>query len=116
MSEWLKDHAWKECVGETLPWVRIPLSPPLHSLRSFVAVRVVFRLARGSRARRDSARIPSSLLLHSLRSFVAVRVVFRSARGAHARRDSGRIRLSPPTFATRSLRSRVPLASQNKRC
>ena len=28
MSEWLKAHAWKECVGETLPWVRIPLSPP----------------------------------------------------------------------------------------
>src|SRR3954454_21479593 len=31
MSEWLKEHAWKACVGETLPWVRIPLSPPdLH--------------------------------------------------------------------------------------
>src|SRR6187401_1326978 len=29
MSEWLKEHAWKACVGETLPWVRIPLSPPL---------------------------------------------------------------------------------------
>ena len=26
MSEWLKEHAWKACVGETLPWVRIPLS------------------------------------------------------------------------------------------
>src|SRR5207249_4069837 len=30
MSEWLKEHAWKACVGETLPWVRIPLSPPAH--------------------------------------------------------------------------------------
>src|SRR5687768_3504198 len=30
MSEWLKEHAWKACVGETLPWVRIPLSPPLQ--------------------------------------------------------------------------------------
>src|SRR5258708_39394334 len=29
MSEWLKEHAWKACVGETLPWVRIPLSPPV---------------------------------------------------------------------------------------
>src|SRR5262245_58828122 len=28
MSEWLKEHAWKACVGETLPCVRIPLSPP----------------------------------------------------------------------------------------
>jgi hypothetical protein len=39
MSEWLKEHAWKACVGETLPWVRIPLSPPTsllnaHSLAS----------------------------------------------------------------------------------
>ena len=30
MSEWLKEHAWKACVGVILlPWVRIPLSPPL---------------------------------------------------------------------------------------
>lgn len=28
MSEWLKEHAWKACVGATLPGVRIPLSPP----------------------------------------------------------------------------------------
>ena len=33
MSEWLKEHAWKACVGETLPWVRIPLSPPIHRPR-----------------------------------------------------------------------------------
>ena len=32
MSEWLKEHAWKACVGETLPWVRIPLSPPSKTL------------------------------------------------------------------------------------
>ena len=31
MSEWLKEHAWKACVGETLPWVRIPLSPPTEA-------------------------------------------------------------------------------------
>jgi hypothetical protein len=35
MSEWLKEHAWKACVGETLPWVRIPLSPPAHIPRFF---------------------------------------------------------------------------------
>ena len=28
MSEWFKEHAWKVCVGESLPRVRIPLSPP----------------------------------------------------------------------------------------
>ncbi len=27
MSEWLKEHDWKSCVGVTPPWVRIPLSP-----------------------------------------------------------------------------------------
>ena len=28
MSEWLKEHAWKACVRATVPWVRIPSSPP----------------------------------------------------------------------------------------
>ena len=35
MSEWLKEHAWKACVGETLPWVRIPLSPPIPRFVGF---------------------------------------------------------------------------------
>jgi hypothetical protein len=29
MSEWSIEHAWKACVGETLPRVRIPFSPPI---------------------------------------------------------------------------------------
>ena len=33
MSEWLKEHAWKACVGEILPRVRIPLSPPSFGVR-----------------------------------------------------------------------------------
>ena len=28
VAEWLKAHAWKACIGETLSWVRIPFSPP----------------------------------------------------------------------------------------
>jgi hypothetical protein len=28
MAEWLKAHAWKACLGETLTRVRIPVSPP----------------------------------------------------------------------------------------
>ncbi len=28
MAEWTKAQHWKCCVGATLPWVRIPLSPP----------------------------------------------------------------------------------------
>ena len=38
MSEWLKEHAWKACVGETLPWVRIPLSPPVPTLQFSSAI------------------------------------------------------------------------------
>jgi hypothetical protein len=36
VSERFKEHAWKACVGETQPWVRIPPSPPT-SLRSFLS-------------------------------------------------------------------------------
>ena len=28
MAEWFKAHAWNACIGATLSWVRIPLSPP----------------------------------------------------------------------------------------
>src|SRR5216683_8215992 len=42
MAEWLKAHAWKACVRETVPWVRIPLSPPdiieIYSKYSFLMV------------------------------------------------------------------------------
>ena len=31
MSEWFKEQAWKVCVRATVPWVRIPLSPPPNS-------------------------------------------------------------------------------------
>ncbi len=30
VSEWLKVHAWKACVGASLPGVRISPSPPFH--------------------------------------------------------------------------------------
>jgi hypothetical protein len=29
MSEWLKEHAWKVCMRETVSRVRIPLSPQI---------------------------------------------------------------------------------------
>ena len=32
VAEWLKAHAWKACIEETLSWVRIPFSPPLIKL------------------------------------------------------------------------------------
>lgn len=37
MAEWLKAHAWKACVRETVPWVRIPLSPPLPEESLFLS-------------------------------------------------------------------------------
>ena len=67
MSEWLKEHAWKACVGETLPWVRIPLSPPIpprpraqgiHTLRDagrgtgYTASTVLLSWTRGTSAGR----------------------------------------------------------------
>src|SRR6516162_492914 len=34
VAEWLKAHAWKACIRETVSWVRIPPSPPVK-LRLF---------------------------------------------------------------------------------
>ncbi len=33
MAERLKAHAWKACVRESVPWVRIPLLPPEYRLK-----------------------------------------------------------------------------------
>jgi hypothetical protein len=38
MAEWLKAHAWKACVRETVPWVRIPLSPPTPHSPEFASI------------------------------------------------------------------------------
>ena len=43
MAEWLKAHAWKACIGETLSRVRIPVSPPEsrgRSRKAEISVRV----------------------------------------------------------------------------
>ena len=32
MAEWLKAHAWKACIRETVSWVRIPLPPLIGDL------------------------------------------------------------------------------------
>jgi hypothetical protein len=68
MAEWLKAHAWKACVRETVPWVRIPLSPPEYSPKSLQSPRV-FLSARDGAAQispgacKNSGRIrdPSTL-------------------------------------------------------
>ena len=43
MAEWLKAHAWKACVRETVPWVRIPLSPPVLTRKPFKILRKTAR-------------------------------------------------------------------------
>src|SRR5580693_6167757 len=55
MAEWLKAHAWKACVRETVPWVRIPLSPPF--LRHGAPLYPIVRIHRESAEDlRDAAR------------------------------------------------------------
>ena len=36
VSERSKEHAWKACVRATVPWVRIPLSPPALMLAEYL--------------------------------------------------------------------------------
>ena len=36
MAEWFKAQAWKACVLSKVPWVRIPLSPPLKFLNKIL--------------------------------------------------------------------------------
>ena len=36
VAEWLKAHAWKVCLRETVTRVRIPLSPPFHRIAEFM--------------------------------------------------------------------------------
>src|SRR4029077_20877543 len=33
VAEWLKAHAWKACLRETVTWVRIPPPPPERQIR-----------------------------------------------------------------------------------
>jgi hypothetical protein len=57
VSERFKEHAWKACVGEILPWVRIPPSPPFIGsdlvwdpfmiVRTVEQVRRAFRIVAG---------------------------------------------------------------------
>src|SRR5580704_11641349 len=39
VAEWLKALAWKACIRETVSWVRIPPSPPIHRSHLFADVR-----------------------------------------------------------------------------
>jgi hypothetical protein len=45
MAEWFKVHAWKVCVPSQVPWVRIPLSPPLiNSFKIYIDLAIFLNL------------------------------------------------------------------------
>src|SRR5438093_3264869 len=58
MAEWLKAHAWKACVRETVPWVRIPLSPPLHCSPLYPIVRIDSKTTSSAISAASSAMLP----------------------------------------------------------
>ena len=64
MAEWLKAHAWKACIRETVSWVRIPLSPPEFLGR-------MFRRSRKTPPKRslDGPPVPAPGFLNSGMSF-----------------------------------------------
>src|SRR6185503_5640078 len=82
MSEWLKEHAWKACVGETLPRVRIPLSPPIQLIEYvrliFMSLRSLARNIEKSTEGRFSSLGRSSYRCSSLKP--RVRRLARSSR------------------------------------
>jgi hypothetical protein len=72
MAEWLKAHAWKACIRETVSWVRIPLPPP----RTKSMIYLTFLSLRGYELLRTfrgfAARAPTPLF--------AQRRIFRRSR------------------------------------
>ena len=67
MSEWLKEHAWKACVREIVPRVRIPPSPPTYAL-ALLELRLASQNPSGDEALAQSPPPSASLLLS--RSFL----------------------------------------------
>ena len=63
MAEWLKAHAWKACLGETLTRVRIPLSPPFESRWSGIASPIIGRRAKKHSGRELDGRTRDEMLL-----------------------------------------------------
>src|SRR5207245_2948375 len=61
MAEWLKAHAWKACIRETVSWVRIPLPPPRTKLLIYL-IFVSSRSCESLRTFRAFARLPQQRL------------------------------------------------------
>ena len=79
MAEWLKAHAWKACLGETLTWVRIPLSPPDYWAATSVGSQIPAQAKLGRATRLDCLKAaakragvnPDEFWLHKFRATFA---------------------------------------------
>jgi hypothetical protein len=59
MAEWLKAHAWKACVLERVPRVRIPVSPPLLFLSPAI-ISITYKLKRRGKSQRTGFELLNS--------------------------------------------------------
>ena len=86
MAEWLKAHAWKACIRETVSWVRIPLPPP----RICRCCEVTFSLdARATNPRKDLMNFDCEILR------CAPKAILSQIFARTAREFSGRAFCSP---------------------
>jgi hypothetical protein len=79
MAEWLKAHAWKACIRETVSWVRIPLPPPrTKSLiyLTFLSLRgyELLRTFRGFAARAPTPLFAQRRIFRRSRAFAGARL------------------------------------------
>src|SRR6187401_1382038 len=108
MSEWLKEHAWKACVRETVPRVRIPFSPPTFTGSipgTWVTVPLSFTRREGaclSANDRNFSRLLSARGTHDSRSVVPTSL-------APGRAIENAAWLSPHTACVASLATRYGL-------
>ena len=109
MAERLKAHAWKACVRESVPWVRIPLPPPWQGNRARARAGLIF--ACDGAVQRNRRRQYASCALKPTRSSQSGTPLREVAPGSDTTRRS-----SPPPKpyegSPSDLRSRAPCAAQ----
>ena len=75
MAEWLKAHAWKACLEETLTWVRIPLSPPSGRAENSWTIRQQFLMASWSRLVVENPKVTCEAIMKIDRCFALSRIL-----------------------------------------
>jgi hypothetical protein len=88
VAEWLKAHAWKACIRETVSWVRIPPSPPIRA-----------RLSCGGQCSQEITTIAANRGRHSAHPVRSVRSDPKANRqpSGRSRVGSGGLRCSAET-------------------